>query len=679
MHFADWKPLLADALKSEQDFAEIEFSPGLQYYTNRLKRLAFSGKRVLDAGCGMGQYSIALAHVFEQVEGIDHNAFRLGIAEKMCTAMGLHNVRFQKGSVEALPYADGDFDAVFCYGVIMFTDVAQTLRECYRVLAPGGMLYVCLNGDGWNWKILHERCGDNPSLRHDFEKALYTTLVQRHMPVIQQYAAGKDAMAQGQALLNLKNRGIPFEALAGELGSALRTHLPELMFEIDRLSPSVRYVFAEDFFTFLLHGLWPTRFIGKTRSYLPEDIAPLLKEAGFCHWAWAPEALLFCDEKLAEVVPRYEGKYQEHIAVWEFVARKADTELIDDAARILEEAEQAGVPVFCPPLKYPVVYSFTETMSPAIVQKLEKEAARMGESSFFERQISKLRPHATTDEDLLSNIIFYVQKALYRHPVIQPSNREGNLSPLAVLLSGLGRCGHAAALVCAFLRAAQIPCRIQKLRSHIIAEAQIGGRYVIADADAFKHGIIPRNMDGALLSLADIAADPWQIDHFPATGWSCPVTAPQACTPLGYQVHGYVTSGTWHERGYLSNYFTQHSKGYPPSQPVIVECKRHNDQMALRWTPSLCRDEKVLHYEVCVGITSRGWTEAVPNKAILQPNPHDIAYLTTTATHCTIAIPAGLEGDLYVNITAIGERFTIDDKIFYWPGEEIICHAARLS
>jgi SAM-dependent methyltransferase len=54
------------------------------------------------------------------------------------------NVAYAQADAEALPFADGTFDAVTCrFGVMQFPDAPTALRELLRVLVPGGMA-VCL-------------------------------------------------------------------------------------------------------------------------------------------------------------------------------------------------------------------------------------------------------------------------------------------------------------------------------------------------------------------------------------------------------------------------------------------------------------------------------------------------------------------------------------------------------
>jgi SAM-dependent methyltransferase len=48
-------------------------------------------------------------------------------------------IEFQPADATALPFADGDFDAVVCqFGVMFFPDKDKAYREAYRVLASGG-------------------------------------------------------------------------------------------------------------------------------------------------------------------------------------------------------------------------------------------------------------------------------------------------------------------------------------------------------------------------------------------------------------------------------------------------------------------------------------------------------------------------------------------------------------
>lgn len=115
----------------------------------------FAGKTVLDAGCGGGRNTIAMARLgAAEAHGIDLGAE--GIADASRRAAALPNVRFQQGSVEAIPYPDRSFDIVWCAGVLMHTEHDdRTLDELARVIRPGGLLYMLVYATGgMRWPLI---------------------------------------------------------------------------------------------------------------------------------------------------------------------------------------------------------------------------------------------------------------------------------------------------------------------------------------------------------------------------------------------------------------------------------------------------------------------------------------------------------------------------------------------
>ena len=65
------------------EYAEIEYNRGLDYYHSRIKNLSISGLKALDAGCGVGNWSIALSNFFKEVISIDLNKDRLKCARSV--------------------------------------------------------------------------------------------------------------------------------------------------------------------------------------------------------------------------------------------------------------------------------------------------------------------------------------------------------------------------------------------------------------------------------------------------------------------------------------------------------------------------------------------------------------------------------------------------------------------
>jgi ubiquinone/menaquinone biosynthesis C-methylase UbiE len=110
----------------------------------------FSNKRCLDAGCGGGRFSFAMAQMgAESVVGVDVSAAGVADANRRRDELGLANVTFAQSSLLDLPSADGEFDFVCCSGVLHHTvSIEQGLAEIRRVLKPGGSVYLLLYGAG---------------------------------------------------------------------------------------------------------------------------------------------------------------------------------------------------------------------------------------------------------------------------------------------------------------------------------------------------------------------------------------------------------------------------------------------------------------------------------------------------------------------------------------------------
>lgn len=148
----DILPILSDY---EHSFLEFELTGKrtLDNYEKRIRNLGFTDMNsILDAGCGMGQWSLAFAKHNTNVESIDKNISRLLIAKMLSRGNDVENIRFSNSLLEKLEFDDNTFDAVFCYSVIMFTKIPSVLAEFFRVLKPDGKLYIMT--DLWAWQFV---------------------------------------------------------------------------------------------------------------------------------------------------------------------------------------------------------------------------------------------------------------------------------------------------------------------------------------------------------------------------------------------------------------------------------------------------------------------------------------------------------------------------------------------
>jgi arsenite methyltransferase len=109
----------------------------------QLRALA-PGERVVDAGSGAGFDSfVATRQVGADgcVVGVDMTPEMLDKATATAEVLGLRNVEFRNGLLEAMPMEDGWADVVISNGVInLCPDKRVVFDEIRRVLRPGGFL-----------------------------------------------------------------------------------------------------------------------------------------------------------------------------------------------------------------------------------------------------------------------------------------------------------------------------------------------------------------------------------------------------------------------------------------------------------------------------------------------------------------------------------------------------------
>jgi SAM-dependent methyltransferase len=95
---------------------------------------------VLDVAAGNGNATLAAARRGCRVTSTDYVQALLDRGAERAAAERL-NVAFQVADAEALPFADGGFDAILSTFGVMFTpDQAQAARELARVCRPGGRI-----------------------------------------------------------------------------------------------------------------------------------------------------------------------------------------------------------------------------------------------------------------------------------------------------------------------------------------------------------------------------------------------------------------------------------------------------------------------------------------------------------------------------------------------------------
>lgn len=121
-----------------------------RFLNNDIPINLLQGKKVLDAGCGSGRYSCALAKMgASHVIGMDYGVDGLKKAKELALKNNISNIEFIHASVLNMPFKDNEFDFVFHNGVFHHTnDLHKATKELYRVLKPGGYSWYYIYGAG---------------------------------------------------------------------------------------------------------------------------------------------------------------------------------------------------------------------------------------------------------------------------------------------------------------------------------------------------------------------------------------------------------------------------------------------------------------------------------------------------------------------------------------------------
>ena len=112
-----------------------------------------AGLRVLDVGCGDGQWAITLAKAGARVYAIDTDSRMLDAARRRFEAEAVE-VHLDESDAKSLPFESESFDIVTAVTVLCFTrEPERALAEMARVLKPDGRLVIGELGRDSVWAL----------------------------------------------------------------------------------------------------------------------------------------------------------------------------------------------------------------------------------------------------------------------------------------------------------------------------------------------------------------------------------------------------------------------------------------------------------------------------------------------------------------------------------------------
>ena len=129
------------------------YSKRIEDYVNRLEvnnlgNHFLQDKVVLDLGCGHGNFLQACLRLgAKECIGIDYGANSITYAKKY--SKNIKGIDFKVGNVYDLEFESNTFDFVIQNGVFHhLEDEEKAYREAYRVLKPGGKMWIYTDGGG---------------------------------------------------------------------------------------------------------------------------------------------------------------------------------------------------------------------------------------------------------------------------------------------------------------------------------------------------------------------------------------------------------------------------------------------------------------------------------------------------------------------------------------------------
>jgi 2-polyprenyl-3-methyl-5-hydroxy-6-metoxy-1,4-benzoquinol methylase len=130
----------------ERAYANVRFTIMRPKLLSVMDLLLADEGRILDVGCGFGLFAAYFGQTEprRKIVGIDPNARRIALADKVAKAVGLTGHEFHVGDVRTVG-VEGPFDAAYVLDVMHHIPKDEQLPVLERLrdlLAPGGVLVI---------------------------------------------------------------------------------------------------------------------------------------------------------------------------------------------------------------------------------------------------------------------------------------------------------------------------------------------------------------------------------------------------------------------------------------------------------------------------------------------------------------------------------------------------------
>lgn len=114
-----------------------------------------NGEKILDLGCGTGNFSLKLSKMGCQVTGVDISRNMLNLAREKASRLS-SSARFLEMNGYQLQFEDQSFDSVLSMAAFEFISQPEIVfKELWRVIKPGGFIVIGTIQKGGAWAQLY--------------------------------------------------------------------------------------------------------------------------------------------------------------------------------------------------------------------------------------------------------------------------------------------------------------------------------------------------------------------------------------------------------------------------------------------------------------------------------------------------------------------------------------------
>jgi SAM-dependent methyltransferase len=140
-----YDPTIYEGAAAHYRYGRPAYSPQLEAVLSKELDLDGSG-RALDGGCGPGILTVRIAHLFEEVIGLDPDPDMLAEGRRVAQERGITNIRWVQAVAEDLPgAAPGPYRLVTFGQSFHWTDEVRVAEAVYDMLEAGGALALIVH------------------------------------------------------------------------------------------------------------------------------------------------------------------------------------------------------------------------------------------------------------------------------------------------------------------------------------------------------------------------------------------------------------------------------------------------------------------------------------------------------------------------------------------------------